>query len=212
MAHDIAVVGAGNVGRALAGAWRQAGHRVTLGLRSPGGEAAARAAADTGATTSDALDAVAGAAVAVYAVPGAVLPDLLAEQATALDDTVVIDATNHLSGPGVPRSGLPTLAAVAPTAQGFRAFNSVGWENMAHPRFGDETADLFYAGPESDARAVVDGLIADVGFRPVYVGSGEQAHLAVDALATLWFALALDRGLGRHLALRMLHDGPGDAG
>jgi hypothetical protein len=46
---------------------------------------------------------------------------------------VVVDASNDLSrGPAfVKLSSLPYLAEKAPTALGFRAFNSVGWENMA---------------------------------------------------------------------------------
>ena len=51
-------------------------------------------------------------------------------------------------------------------------------------------ADLFYAGPATDDRTVVESLITDVGFRPQYVGAGPDAHQAVDSLATLWFALA----------------------
>src|SRR5437867_4526195 len=64
----ITIVGAGNVGRALAGAWRKAGHEVTLALRDPAGGKAAELKAQSFGVT-----AVSGAAqaadVIVLAVP-----------------------------------------------------------------------------------------------------------------------------------------------
>ena len=50
----------------------------------------------------------------------------------------------------------------------------------------------------------VAGLIADVGFRPVYAGGSPAAFAAVDSVAGLFFALAVGRGLGRRLAFRVL--------
>src|SRR5260370_27948765 len=38
---DIVIVGAGNVGRALGGGWRKAGHKVTLAVRDTSGAQAA---------------------------------------------------------------------------------------------------------------------------------------------------------------------------
>jgi predicted dinucleotide-binding enzyme len=75
---------------------------------------------------------------------------------------------------------------------------------MAEPQFGNERADMCFAGPDSGSRAAVEQLIGDVGFRPIYVGPGADAHAAVDALATLWFALAFGRQHGRRVAVRLL--------
>ena len=80
----------------------------------------------------------------------------------------MVDATNDLTAgqDSQSLSALPYLTERVPSAQGFPAFNSVGWENMANPRFGDTVADLFYAGPDIDDRVAVESLIGDVGFRP----------------------------------------------
>jgi predicted dinucleotide-binding enzyme len=48
-------------------------------------------------------------------------------------------------------------------------------------------------------------LIDDVGLRPMWVGDLETLPV-IEALAGLWFALALRQGLGRHLAFRTLRD------
>jgi predicted dinucleotide-binding enzyme len=61
-----------------------------------------------------------------------------------------------------------------------------------------------FAGPDTPARAVVEQLIADLGFRPVWLGDGPEALASTDALARLWFQLAFSRGWGRRLGLRLL--------
>ena len=78
---------------------------------------------------------------------------------------------------------------------------------MADPVFGGVVADMCFAGPVAE-RAPVESVIADVGFRPQYVGAGPDALRAVDALATLWFALAFVQQRGRRLAFRLLSDSP----
>jgi 8-hydroxy-5-deazaflavin:NADPH oxidoreductase len=90
-----------------------------------------------------------------------------------------------------------------PQAHLFRAFNSLGWENFADPLFDGIPADLFYCGPEGDARAAVEQLISDIGLHPMYLGGPEQVGL-VDSVASLWFALALGQKRGRHLAFKVL--------
>jgi predicted dinucleotide-binding enzyme len=156
-----------------------------------------------GAAVTEPVAALEEARVAVYTVPGTAMPELLAAHTVALEGRIVIDATNNMTGGG---QELSALRHLPDGAIGYRAFNSVGWENVADPVLGGEVADMFYAGPDGSEREVVSGLIADVGFRPVYAGGSPAAFAAVDSLAGLWFALALGRGLGRRLAFRVLTD------
>ncbi len=113
----------------------------------------------------------------------------------------MIDATNKIGQQ--PVHNLAAFTAHAPTARWFRAFNHLGWENFEHPRYGNEVADLFFCGAPGEPRAVVEGLIGDVGLRPVYVGGPEQAD-TVDALLRLWMALVRGQGLGRGVAFKLL--------
>jgi hypothetical protein len=46
-------------------------------------------------------------------------------------------------------------------------------------------------------------LIQDVGLRPVRLGDLRQVGL-VDAIGSLWFALAFGQGMGRNLAFKVL--------
>jgi predicted dinucleotide-binding enzyme len=119
----------------------------------------------------------------------------------ALDGKVVFDATNNI---GVSTfNSVAVLTSAAPRAYIYRAFNTYGWENFETPVFAGTAADLFYAGPDGEARSVAEQLISEVGLRPVWLGGLDKAGL-VDSLLPLWFTLSSERGLGRHFALKIL--------
>ena len=125
--------------------------------------------------------------MAVYTVPGPAMPELLAAHTVALAGRIVIDATNNMAAGGRELSAVRHLpdGAIA----GFRAFNSVGWENMDNPVIGGEVADMFFAGPDGGTGG---GRRPDRRrrYRPVYAGGSPAAFAAVDSVAGLWFALA----------------------
>jgi predicted dinucleotide-binding enzyme len=127
----------------------------------------------------------------------------------ALRDRVVVDATNALAPGTGTLNHVDALAAAGATM--YRAFNSTGWEQMAQPMFGNERADMPYAGPDSADRGGVDRLIDDLGFRAIWLGDDAEAVDLTDALARLWFRLAFAQGWGRRLGWRLLTDGAGAA-
>jgi 8-hydroxy-5-deazaflavin:NADPH oxidoreductase len=186
---SIAVIGSGNIGGTIGEAWRRAGHDVAFTSRSP-----------EPPRTVAIPDAIAAAEVVLLAVPGGAVPDLLAEHGPALDGRVVIDATNDIGGERLNHA--EAYAEHAPGARFARAFNTLGWELFADPQIGGETADLFWCGPED---AGVEGLIADVGLRPVRVGDIDAIDV-VDGAGRLWLTLVFRQGHPRRLALRLLAD------
>jgi predicted dinucleotide-binding enzyme len=202
----IAVLGAGNIGATLARAWAAARHDVVIGSRDPHAAAVRDLAASIGARVASHGAAVQGVDVVLLALPGGAVTPVLRSVGSALDGKVVIDATNSLGGPEM--NAIASITHHAPHAVPVRAFNSLGWENFADPVFDGTVADLFWCGPDGHGVALVERLVADVGLRPVRVGGLDQLHV-VDALASLWFALALGQGLGRHLAFKVLTRPPG---
>ena len=197
----IAVIGAGNIGGTLGRKWLAAGHEVRFGVSSPGKYDDLSSA---GGTVAPVAQVVEGAEVVVLAVPGAAVADVLGQAGPALGG-IVIDATNNVGGGGALNASA-AIAAAAPTAAYYRAFNTLGWESFATPTFADgERADLFYAGPDGPSRQVVEGLIADVGLGPVWLGGPEQVE-TVDGVTRLWFALVMGRHRPRHTAFRVLSD------
>ncbi len=204
MPTTIAVIGGGNIGGTLAAAWCRTGRRVLMGLRDPAGPRATEAKAIAGDALSvvSLREAAEAADVVVFAVPGRAMADVLEDLGGALAGKTVIDATNTI-GPAGPSGSLDRIATIAPTSVAYRAFNSLGWENFAEPRFDGVAADLFFAGPNGPRRELVEGLIADVGLRPIWLGGPDRAGL-VDAVAAIWFALVMGQGKSRHLAFKVL--------
>jgi predicted dinucleotide-binding enzyme len=186
----IAVIGAGSIGGTLGKKWTRAGHDVVYGVRQPH---------EADQTTP--ADAVAGADVVVLAVPGPAAKDVIRSLGDTLAGKVVIDATNDIQGAGK----LHALDELDDAAHPARAFNTLGWECFADPIVGGQQADLLYAAEEGRAKEVAEQLIHDVGLRPIWLG-GVEAFDTVDSLTRVWFTLALERNLGRHLALKVLHD------
>ncbi len=198
---NIAVLGAKIVGGALARKWAQAGHSVMFGVRAVDNPEVQALAQELGATVGSVADAIAFGAVVVFAIPGNAMEETIAAHGPALAGKIVVDAANRMDGGSM--NSAAAFAAHAPGAQVYRAFNSVGWENFENPMYGSVQADLFYCGPAGAGQAAVEGLIRDVGLRPVRVGGVDQIGL-VDMIGGLWFALAYGQGLGRNVAFKVL--------
>lgn len=93
---QIAIIGAGNVGTALATSFVRAGHDVVIASRDP--EDATSAAAASGARiASSNLAAIDGADVIIPAVYFPNLPEIAAEIATAAAGIPVVDVSNRIS-------------------------------------------------------------------------------------------------------------------
>ena len=199
---NIAVIGAGNIGGTLGRKWAAAGHSVWFGVRDPGKPGLAEQVAELGPEVRavPVAEAVRSGEVIVFAVPGPAVDSIVQEHATALAGRVLIDASNNMRGES--RHALASLRAAAPTASLFRAFNSLGWENLDRPEFDGVCADLFYCGDEA-GRQTVEGLIEDVGLNPICVGGVEQVGL-VEGMTDMWFALAMRQKLGRRIAFKVL--------
>src|SRR6266480_5048610 len=199
----IAVLGAGNIGGTLGRKWVAADHNISCGVNNPDSERAQalRAELGTRVTIGSVTDALAASDVVVTAIPGKAMDETITKQAAQLDGKIIIDTANRLGGG--PMNSFASFQTQTPHARVFRAFNTLGWENFADPVFDGIQADLFYCGPDGDAREVVEQLITDVGLRPMRLGDVDQVGL-VDSVGSLWFALALGQGKGRHLAFKVL--------
>jgi 8-hydroxy-5-deazaflavin:NADPH oxidoreductase len=193
----IAVIGTGHIGGTLGAKWQAAGHEVTYGSRQAEGQAGGEGQTGPGGAPLRAIgDALAGAEVVVFAVPGGAVAEVAAGHGKALGGKVVVDATNRM---GADRAdNLDTITGAAPDAKYVRAFNIYGWENFADPQPG---TTLFFAADPA-ARAVTEELVRAVGLEPAYVG-GTDATATVNGVAALWFALMRERG-ERRLALKLL--------
>ena len=124
----IAIVGAGNVGKALSAAAVAAGHEVAVSATSR--ENAEEAASAAGArAAADNADAVNGADVVVLAVPHAAIAEVAEELGPALSGKVVVDTSNPLNDTysdlvTVGTSSAEDLQRQLPDASVIKAFNT----------------------------------------------------------------------------------------
>jgi 8-hydroxy-5-deazaflavin:NADPH oxidoreductase len=102
----VAIIGSGNVGKALASSATRAGHDVTIASRDS--EKAQQAAKATNAqSAASPKEAVKDAELVVLAVPADKVDDLLFELSNDLDGKVIIDVTNRIDMQDPARSPPP---------------------------------------------------------------------------------------------------------
>jgi NADPH-dependent F420 reductase len=188
----VAVIGAGNVGGAVARGVTAAGHEVVISAGHPDH---ARVLADkVGGTAAESNSAAArDADVVVLAVPYDAVDSVAADIRDVADGKVIVDATNPLkadySGLAVTdRSGAELLQDRLPDASVVKAFNTVFAANQADPVVEGVPLDGFVAGDDAAAKARVTDLLTAIGYRPVDAG-GLAAARALEHMAFLNISL-----------------------
>ncbi len=206
----IAIIGAGSVGGTLGQAWAAKGHDIVFGVRHPGDEKIKTLVQATGgkARAMSVRDAAAGAEVVVLATPWAGVRDAILA-AGNLSGKVLVDATNPLKADlsglelGHTTSAGEVVARWATGAKVVKAFNTIGAQHMANPRFGGQSASMFICGDDATAKRTVAGLAEALGFEPMDVGPLAQARL-LEPLAMLWISMAYAYGHGPDIAFKLL--------
>jgi NADPH-dependent F420 reductase len=190
---DIAIIGAGNVGRALASASVRAGHQVVVASRDP--EAAAVVAAASGAqSVSSNVEAARTADVVVLAVPFSSVPAIVAEIRDAVAGKPVVDVTNRLSfgadGPAIDTtsSNAEELAELLPGAHVIKALNTLFASHQVDPMSDGVRLDGYVAGDDPAAKALVLDLVSSIGLEAIDVGPLVRAR-QLEGLAFLNIAI-----------------------
>jgi predicted dinucleotide-binding enzyme len=206
--HDmnIAIVGAGSVGRALGHGWLKARHNVTMAVREPdGGKAAELRSQGFGVVAPK--DAAAAADIIVLAVPWTALAPVV-RSLGSLGGKTVIDATNPLAPDmslalGHDDSAGETVARLAPGARVVKAFNTTGANNMADSAYHGAKLMMLIAGDDAQAKASVMSLANDLGFDPIDAGPLSMSrHL--EPMAMVWIKLAYAQQMGRNFGFALL--------
>jgi NADPH-dependent F420 reductase len=190
----IAIIGSGNVGKALAEAATRAGHRVKLAASDP--QHAEEAAQATNAQAArSATDAVGDAELVILAVPATKVDDALGGLAGQLDGKVVIDVTNRLNREQPARSIDGTsmsehIQEKEPKAHVVKAFNYAFAARMADPSVDGTNLDAYLAGDDENAKKKAAEFARSIGFRPVDAGPLGMAR-ALEALGVLNIVLQM---------------------
>lgn len=195
---NVAILGSGEVGAALAKGFLANGYAVMRASREPAKLAAWKDGEGAGASIGTFAEAAAWGEVIVLAVKGSAAVEVL-EQA-GLDNftgKTVIDATNPIAE-GKPDNGvlryftnaneslMERLQAKAPKANFVKAFNSVGNMFMVNPPF-TPRATMFIGGNNAEAKQQTTKILDQFGWDVADIG-GVEAARPIEALCILWCA------------------------
>lgn len=202
---NIAIIGTGNVGGALAGKWAAKGHRVLLGVRNTAQFKGMHLLEIPGVSAHPIADAVAQSEVVVLAVPAMAT----VETCAALGNTegkIIIDTMNVVMGRGPQGFGNTSEAILAHTASTdvVKCFNTTGFNNMLDPIYGQQALDAFMAGDSAAAKEVARQLALDAGFAACYDIGGNDRFTLMEQFAFFWINLAMFQGQGRDIGFKLL--------
>ena len=206
---DIAVLGTGSVGRALAGGLSRLGHSVTVGTRDPAATLArtepdgmgnppfaAWHAEHTDVALTTFADAAAGAELVVLAGHGfAALDMLTAAGADHLAGKPVLDISNPLDfSAGFPPSLFvkdtdslgEQLQAAFPEAHVVKSLNTLTAQLMVEPSLLGEATTVFVSGDHPGAKEAVTELLTALGHQDVIDLGGIETARGTEMFLPLW--------------------------
>ena len=206
---NIAVLGSGAVGQAVAARLSELGHTVTMGTRDPAATSSRDDfAAPAGVDLASFSEAAAGADLVVNATGGSATLEVLAAA-----------GADHLAGKVLPTSptrstsatGFPPTLSVKDTdslaEQVQRAFpdtlvvkslNTMNADLMVHPQqLADGDHTVFVSGDDAEAKATVTGLLTAMGHTDVLDLGDLSTARGAEMLLPVWLRLMGALGTAR---------------
>ena len=202
---NIAIIGTGNVGSALATHWAKKGHNIALGVRDINKFKGDGLLSNPNTTVHTIEKAVKISELILLATPA---PAAI-EVAKSLGDTtgkVIIDAMNIVMGRG-PVGFTNTADAVLSntnTMDVVKCFNTTGFNNMVDPTYGNTSLDLFVCGDSPLGKELAIQLALDAGFASCYDVGGNDKFELMEQFAFFWINLAMFQGQGREIGFKLL--------
>lgn len=200
---EIAVIGAGNVGRAIGAGWAAKGHHVVYGVRNLAKYAGAPAYRTT-------ADAASNAEVVALCVMFHQVEEALRDCGD-LSGKILIDPTNPLAPNegGLKLSmGFDTSSAefIASRTEAVvvKTLNQVGASVLGDTSGYPVRPVQFVAGDAAEAKQVVKKLVEDLGFDVLDAGPLAAARL-LEPLAMVWIDQALRYGMDPNRAWALVH-------
>jgi 8-hydroxy-5-deazaflavin:NADPH oxidoreductase len=217
---NIAVLGTGMVGRALAGRLHELGHHVVVGTRDPAATLArtepdamgnpayaAWAGEHPGVDLATFAEAAAGAQLVVNASSGAATLDVLTlAGADNLAGKPLLDIANPLDfAQGFPPSLFvkdtdslaETVQRTFPEVRVVKALNTMTAELMVDPRSLGESSSVFVSGDDAGAKEVVTSLLVSMGHDDVIDLGDLSTARGTEMLLPVWLRLMGALGTAR---------------
>lgn len=202
---NIAIIGSGNVGGALAQQWFKAGHTVIIGAKLPLSDKNIQLATKIGEDRFASIEnAVSQSDVILIATPPTAIFEIL-QQLGDVTGKVIIDATNSVMKSPEPYKTVYHCLMDKTKGEIVKCFNTTGYENMLNPQYKDLAIDMFMAGDSDHAKVIAKQLALDCGFAAcIDFGKSDKVEL-LEKFALSWINLAIMQGHGRDIAFKVLH-------
>jgi predicted dinucleotide-binding enzyme len=180
----IGTLGAGEVAQAFAIHLLKAGHEVLLSnSRGPSSLKEVVSKLGNGARAVT-MDEAAKAPVVVLAVPWPKVEEVLGKLPD-WEGRIIIDATNHFLLPSMELADLQgrvsseIVSELVPSARVVKALNTLYASNLARdPKVGSGRRVIFVSGDDAGAKREVSGLLKELGFAVIDLGSVREGGRA----------------------------------
>ncbi len=200
---NIAIIGTGNVGGALATNWSGKGHQIHLGVQNPNNFKGQALLKNVNTNVFPTHEAVEKSEVILIATPPTAIFDVI-QQMGDVTNKIIIDATNVVRQAPDPYKTVYHCLSDKTKAEVVKCFNTTGFENMLNPNYNGIPIDMFMAGDSSKAKSVATQLALDAGFGScVDFGPSDKVEL-LEKFALSWINLAIMQGHGRDMAFKIL--------
>jgi predicted dinucleotide-binding enzyme len=175
----IGIIGAGNVGHALATSLVEIGHAVKV-TNTKGAESLKEFTAQTGAQAVNLSEVIQGVNVLIIAVPLHRIPDLEQLIKTVSSDVAIIDTSNYiplLNGTiqeiedGLALSEWVSQQLKVPVVKAFNNITSYGMANNGKRNGAADRIALPVAGDDAEQKSVIMELVDELGFDAFDAGS-----------------------------------------
>ena len=187
-----AIIGAGNVGKALASAFARKGIEVAIASRRPADALASVAKAIGPTIIPKSLQDAVKAEIVLLAVPFGTQKDV-AKAGKSWQGKIVIDVTNAYGVSPEELGNLPSSVVISqafPGARLVKAFNHLPAQTLAEdPNVKGGRRVLFLASDDDTAAGEVATLVERLGFAPVGLGRLAEGGLLVQARGNTWAPL-----------------------
>ena len=202
---NIAIIGTGNVGSALANHWANKGHHIYLGVRDTGNFKGIHLLHNPNTHALSVEEAVQHSELILISTPAPIAVAV----AQSLGDTtgkIIIDAMNIVMnrGPQGYRNTADAILDHTQTRDVVKCFNTTGYNNMQNPVYGSEALDLFVAGDSEPGKQAAIQLAKDAGFAACYDIGGNDKFELMEQFAWFWINLAMFSGQGRDIGFKLL--------
>jgi predicted dinucleotide-binding enzyme len=200
---NIAIIGTGNVGGALATQWAKKGHNIHLGVKNKDQFKGSELLKNANTSVFSIKEAIELSDIILIATPPTAIFDIVEEMGD-VSGKVIIDSTNSVMKSPEPYKTVFHMLAEKTNAEVVKCFNSTGFENMKDPVYHGEGIDMFMAGDSEKAKDVARQLALDCGFGSCWdFGKSDKVEL-LEKFALSWINLAIMQGHGRNIAFKVV--------